>query len=88
MRLLGSKGEEVHWKDELCCEEKGSRRPGIQSSLKGREARKGNFPPESSTEERKVWRGRVGQLSPGRQDAWGADTPSRLPFPLAYPHSP
>lgn len=35
MKLLGSKGEEVHWKDELCCEEKGSRRPGIQSSQRG-----------------------------------------------------
>lgn len=31
MRLLASKGEEVHWGDELCCEEKGS---GRQSPLR------------------------------------------------------
>lgn len=35
-------------------------------------------------EEGKVWRGRVGQLSAGRQGAWGAERP----FLPVYPRSP
>lgn len=64
--------------DELCCEDEDSRR---LASEEGREARKENSGVER--EEGKVWRGRVGQLSAGRQDAWGAE----LPFLPVYPCS-
>lgn len=43
MRLLARKVEEVPWEDELCCEEKDSRRPGRQVLEGRREAGKGIF---------------------------------------------
>lgn len=70
MRLLAKKVEEVHWEDELCCEEKGSRRPGRQVSEGRRKAGKGNT--------RREWRGKVGQLHPDRPDASAADVPDCL----------
>lgn len=74
LRLLASTGEEVHWEDELCCEEKGR----LQ-----KETWKAEFSRRRRKEGREAGEGverNGGRLSSSRLDA-----PSKLPF---LPYTP